>query len=109
MKLRIYAIAKLNVFFYFYFVAFAVSSILYVVLTYIPEGDIAAAAALITLCEAISSVQVVGILINHIDLSPNFCGVLMGIANCLGSITSIVAPLTVQFVVTDEVSVVANV
>ncbi|XP_011184109.1 putative inorganic phosphate cotransporter [Zeugodacus cucurbitae] len=42
-----------------------------------------------------------GYLVNPIDLSPNFAGILMGIANCVGNIMSLLAPLTVGFIVTD--------
>ncbi|CAH1104152.1 unnamed protein product [Psylliodes chrysocephalus] len=40
--------------------------------------------------------------INHIDLSPNFAGVLLGIINSSGTLVSILGPLAVQFIVTDE-------
>ncbi|XP_055837298.1 putative inorganic phosphate cotransporter [Episyrphus balteatus] len=43
-----------------------------------------------------------GFVLNHIDLSPNFAGTLMGIANCIAHLTSITAPLSVGFIVTDE-------
>ncbi|XP_055836547.1 putative inorganic phosphate cotransporter [Episyrphus balteatus] len=43
-----------------------------------------------------------GFCLNNIDLSPNFAGTLMGISNCIGHTTSIMAPLSVGFIVTDE-------
>lgn len=43
-------------------------------------------------------------LINHVDISPNFCGTLMGISNSLASITSLMGPLAVGWIVTDTVS-----
>lgn len=45
-----------------------------------------------------------GFLTNHIDLSPNFCGTLMGITNSLANITSILGPLCVGWIVTDTTS-----
>lgn len=44
-----------------------------------------------------------GFQVNHIDLSPNHSGTLMGIANGSSNIFSIISPLVVQFVVTDQV------
>lgn len=41
---------------------------------------------------------------NHLDLAPNFAGVLVGIANGLENITMILAPLSVGFIVEDSVS-----
>ncbi|CAG9767277.1 unnamed protein product [Ceutorhynchus assimilis] len=43
-----------------------------------------------------------GFQVNHIDLSPNHSGVLMGLTNGFTSTFSIVSPLVVQFVVTDQ-------
>ncbi|XP_055846474.1 putative inorganic phosphate cotransporter [Episyrphus balteatus] len=43
-----------------------------------------------------------GFMLNHIDLSPNFAGTLMGMTNCIAHTTSIMAPLSVGFIVTDE-------
>ncbi|KAJ6642400.1 putative inorganic phosphate cotransporter, partial [Pseudolycoriella hygida] len=40
--------------------------------------------------------------VNHIDLAPNFAGTLMGVANAVANIFSIIAPLIVGLIVTDE-------
>lgn len=45
-----------------------------------------------------------GYLCNHIDLAPNFAGVLMGITNCLANSTSILGPLIAGFLIKNEVS-----
>lgn len=45
-----------------------------------------------------------GFNVNHIDLSPNHSGFLMGITNGISNISGILAPLAVQFIVTDNVS-----
>ncbi|XP_017477913.1 PREDICTED: putative inorganic phosphate cotransporter [Rhagoletis zephyria] len=42
-----------------------------------------------------------GFLTNHIDLSPNFGGILMGVGGFAATIMSLLAPLTVGFIVTD--------
>lgn len=48
-----------------------------------------------------------GFSVNHMDLSPNHAGTVMGLCNGFSQITGIVAPLVVQFVVTDSVSAVS--
>lgn len=45
-----------------------------------------------------------GFNVNHIDLSPNHSGFLMGITNGISNIGGILAPLAVEFIVTDNVS-----
>ncbi|XP_028130721.1 putative inorganic phosphate cotransporter isoform X2 [Diabrotica virgifera virgifera] len=40
--------------------------------------------------------------ISHIDLSPNFAGTLMGLINFAEEIFSLITPLSVQYIVTDE-------
>lgn len=44
-----------------------------------------------------------GYIVNHIDLSPVHSGILMGFSNCLASLNSIMGPLIVGWVVTDQV------
>ncbi|XP_055846460.1 putative inorganic phosphate cotransporter [Episyrphus balteatus] len=43
-----------------------------------------------------------GFFVNHIDLSPNFASNLMGIANGIANLMSVLGPLSVGFIVTDE-------
>jgi hypothetical protein len=66
--------------------------------------DSTAAVALLTLAVGVNSAAYLGFQLNHIDLSPNYAGTMMGITNCLANIMSIVAPLLVGFIVTNEVS-----
>lgn len=54
---------------------------------------------------AIGCTSNVGFNINHIDLSPNFAGLLMGITNTAASSGGIIAPLFVGLVVNDQTSV----
>ncbi|CAH1403702.1 unnamed protein product [Nezara viridula] len=67
--------------------------------------DAVAAMTLLTITVALAAFLFSGYNINHLDLSPNFAGVLMGIANGLENITTILAPLTVGWVVEDTKSV----
>lgn len=73
-------------------------------LTFSSTTGTTAAVALLTLAVGVNSAAYVGFQINHIDLSPNYSGTMMGITNCLSNIMSIIAPLLVGFIVTDEVS-----
>ncbi|XP_050308726.1 putative inorganic phosphate cotransporter [Anthonomus grandis grandis] len=43
-----------------------------------------------------------GFQVNHIDLSPNHSGILMALSNGCTSIFSVISPLVVQYVVTDQ-------
>ncbi|XP_067634382.1 putative inorganic phosphate cotransporter [Eurosta solidaginis] len=76
-----------------------------VALGYVNSDHVIGAVALLTITVGVSSASYLGYQINHIDLSPNFAGILMGISNCLANITGIVAPLTVALIVTNEKSV----
>jgi cyanate permease len=66
--------------------------------------DTTVAVALLTLAVGVNSSVYVGFQPNHIDLSPNYAGTMMGITNCISNIMSIIGPLLVGFVVTEEVS-----
>ena len=57
--------------------------------------------ALLTLAVALESAILAGFLVNHVDLSPNFGGAMMGVSNGLGNVMGIVAPLVVSAVVGD--------
>lgn len=46
-----------------------------------------------------------GYMINHMDLSPNFAGTMMGITNGISNLLSLFAPILVSIIVTDEVGV----
>lgn len=62
--------------------------------------------AVVLLCFTVgmNGATYLGFNMNHIDLSPNFAGILMGITNGVANIMSIIAPLIVGFIVTNEVS-----
>jgi hypothetical protein len=68
------------------------------------NADTTAAVALLTLAVGVNSATYLGFQINHIDLSPNYAGTMMGITNCASNIMSIIAPLLVGYIVTNEVS-----
>ncbi|XP_037956117.1 putative inorganic phosphate cotransporter [Teleopsis dalmanni] len=60
------------------------------------------AVTLLTVAVGVNSATYLGIQVNHIDLSPNYAGALMGITNCVANIIAIIAPLAVGVIVTDE-------
>lgn len=61
------------------------------------------AVVLLTIAVSFNAAHLFGVVLNQIDLSPNFTGHLMGIMNTCGNLMSISAPLTVGLIVTDEV------
>ncbi|XP_055837631.1 putative inorganic phosphate cotransporter [Episyrphus balteatus] len=71
-------------------------------LGYVDGNNPTIAVALLTLTVGMNASCYLGFLINHIDLSPNFAGTLMGITNGIANIMSIFAPLTVGVIVDDE-------
>lgn len=74
-----------------------------IALGYVTKEQSTLAVILLTLSVGMNAAAHVGYLVNHMDLSPNFAGTLMGITNGVSNIMSIVGPLSVGFIVTDEV------
>ncbi|XP_017836163.1 putative inorganic phosphate cotransporter [Drosophila busckii] len=75
---------------------------LLVALGYVPKDKETLAVILLCLTVGISAAAQLGFVINHIDLSPNFAGILMGISNGIANVMSIVGPLLVGFIVTNK-------
>lgn len=75
-----------------------------IALGYVPKENTTLAVVLLTVSVAINSAAFVGYLINHMDLSPNFAGTLMGLTNGVSNIMSLLGPLFVGFIVTDAVT-----
>jgi cyanate permease len=73
-------------------------------LTFINTEDSTAAVTLLTVSVGLNAAIYLGFQLNHIDLSPNYAGTMMGITNCLANIMSIIAPMLVGLIVTNEVS-----
>ncbi|XP_037945913.1 putative inorganic phosphate cotransporter isoform X3 [Teleopsis dalmanni] len=71
-------------------------------LAYVAANQTNLAIVLLTITVGINAATYLGFQVNHIDLSPNFAGILMGITNCAANIMSIIAPLIVGFIVTNE-------
>lgn len=71
-------------------------------LAFVPKGETDTAIALLTIAVGINAATYLGFQVNHIDLAPNHAGTMMGITNCAANIMSIIAPLIVGQVLTDE-------
>ncbi|XP_053963647.1 putative inorganic phosphate cotransporter [Anastrepha ludens] len=65
-------------------------------------GSFKLAVTLLTIAVGANAAAYLGSQVNHIDLAPNFAGTMMGITNCVANVMSIIAPLTVGLIVTDE-------
>lgn len=79
-------------------------AVLLIGLGYVSKESTSLAVVLLTTAIAFNSASFVGYLINHMDLSPNFAGTLMGCTNAAANVFSILGPMFVGFVVTDAVS-----
>ncbi|XP_029406031.2 putative inorganic phosphate cotransporter isoform X1 [Bactrocera dorsalis] len=75
-------------------------------LGYVTKEHSLLAVILLTLTVGISGATYLGFQVNHIDLSPNYAGTLMGITNGSANVMSALAPLAVGLVVTDVTNVV---
>ncbi|XP_070068653.1 putative inorganic phosphate cotransporter isoform X1 [Drosophila takahashii] len=73
-----------------------------IALGYMTADEKTWAILLLTLAVGINAGCSCGYLINHIDLSPNFAGPMMGVTNGIAGVTSIVAPLVVGAIISDE-------
>lgn len=73
-----------------------------VVLGFIPRENVVAIVALLIIAVGINAAIWCGFQVNHVDLSPKFSGILMGIGNGSSNIFSIVSPLFVNVLVSDQ-------
>ncbi|XP_073811730.1 putative inorganic phosphate cotransporter isoform X1 [Musca autumnalis] len=76
-----------------------------IALGYVTKEHATLAVVLLTLTVGISAATYLGFQVNHIDLSPNYAGTLMGITNGSANVMSALAPLCVGLVVSDKPSV----
>ncbi|CAG9859750.1 unnamed protein product [Phyllotreta striolata] len=73
-----------------------------IILGFLPNTMKSLSVVMLVCAVGIQSAATSGYQINHIDLSPNFSGLLQSICNSCGSMLSIAAPVTVQLIVKDE-------
>lgn len=60
------------------------------------------AIAMLTIAIGMNGCTYCGYMVNHMDLSPNFAGSLMGLTNTLANTMSILGPITVGLILTDD-------
>lgn len=77
-------------------------------LGFVTKENSSVAVALLVLSVGFNAGTNAGYLVNHMDLSPNFAGTLMGITNAMANLISIIAPIAVGYIVTDSVSTKSN-
>ncbi|XP_013116292.1 putative inorganic phosphate cotransporter isoform X2 [Stomoxys calcitrans] len=75
-----------------------------IALGYMSEDEKVLAITLLTFGVGFNAASFCGYLVNHMDLSPNFAGTMMGITNGLSNLLSVFAPLVVGAIVVDEES-----
>ncbi|XP_046991856.1 putative inorganic phosphate cotransporter [Schistocerca americana] len=73
-----------------------------VALSFIPVEDPTAAVILLTAAIGFNGLTVMGMMMNIIDIAPNFSGLMMGVTDCIGTLTSIAAPLYVGAIVKEN-------
>lgn len=86
------------------FSACAVSIIGLIALSFLPSDAKALSVTMFVLVGFAYGATAGGPAVNQIDLSPRYAGIVMAITNSLSAVFSIIGPLTVQFIVTDDVS-----
>ncbi|XP_060531442.1 putative inorganic phosphate cotransporter isoform X2 [Cylas formicarius] len=83
-------------------IGMVIPAIALVILGYTSREQTTQAIILMVLSVGFLSATLSGWGVNHIDLSPNHAGTLMGLINAAANCFGIVAPLLAQFVVTDQ-------
>lgn len=73
-----------------------------IALGYMTEDEKTLATVLLTVAVGFNAASFCGYLVNHMDLSPNFAGTMMGITNGISNLMSILAPLVVGAIVVNE-------
>lgn len=81
-----------------------VSAISLLVICYLPNDARILSVMMLIIPLSATAFQYGGSYINHVDLSPNYAGIIIAISNSIPNLCSIFGPIFVQFVVTDEVS-----
>ncbi|XP_073844725.1 major Facilitator Superfamily Transporter 12 isoform X2 [Musca autumnalis] len=75
-----------------------------IALGYMSEDQKTIATVLLTIAVGFNAASFCGYLVNHMDLSPNFAGLMMGVTNMVSNLLSIFTPLVVGAIVIDEES-----
>ncbi|KAH8305918.1 hypothetical protein KR018_003647, partial [Drosophila ironensis] len=79
-----------------------VPAVALVMLSYVSEQNLVGSICCMVAAVAAISGQAIGSSLNHVDLSPNFAGLLFGVSNTLMSLAGVVSPLIIGIAVTNE-------
>ncbi|XP_022227580.2 putative inorganic phosphate cotransporter [Drosophila obscura] len=71
-------------------------------LTYVSDQNVVGSICCLIAAVAAISGQAIGSSLNHVDLAPNFAGLLFGISNTLMSAAGVISPLIIGLAVSDE-------
>ncbi|XP_012254703.2 putative inorganic phosphate cotransporter [Athalia rosae] len=78
-----------------------IPAIALIALGYVDSHQKVLAVAILVIAVALNVPTLCGYQVNHMDLSPNFAGTLMGMTNGTANVFAILAPLITGFIVTD--------
>lgn len=81
-----------------------IPSLALVWLAFVSSDQRILAIALLYIYSGVDAVLIFGSLVNHVDISPRYAGVLMSIENTIAQCLAMFAPLFTQYVVSDSVS-----
>uniref|UniRef100_A0A6P4ETT7 Putative inorganic phosphate cotransporter n=1 Tax=Drosophila rhopaloa TaxID=1041015 RepID=A0A6P4ETT7_DRORH len=73
-----------------------------VILSYLSDRNVVGSMCCLVAATAAISGQAIGSSLNHVDLSPNFAGLLFGISNTLMSAAGVISPIVIGLTVTNE-------
>ncbi|KAK9887952.1 hypothetical protein WA026_000250 [Henosepilachna vigintioctopunctata] len=73
-----------------------------IILSFINPEMKSLAVLLLVIAVGFNAAILVGFNANHIDIAPNFAGILVGFSNGAGQVAAIIGPLLVQVIVTDQ-------
>eukprot|EP00099_Drosophila_melanogaster_P020281 NP_611725.2 uncharacterized protein Dmel_CG3649 [Drosophila melanogaster] len=73
-----------------------------VILSYVSDQNVVGSMFCLIAATAAISGQAIGSSLNHVDLSPNFAGLLFGMSNTLMSAAGVISPIVIGLTVTKE-------
>ena len=83
--------------------AFLVPAFLLVSTSYVGCDHTSLAVVLFSLALGMQSLNTCAYCVNHLDVAPRFAGILMGIANSVGTIPGMIAPYVVGLLTDNQV------
>ncbi|KAJ8721797.1 hypothetical protein PYW08_004199 [Mythimna loreyi] len=75
-----------------------------IALCHSPPGDVTLAVGLLTVVVGLNAAHLTGFMLVHIDMAPNFAGIMMGITKFFANFVSIVAPLIAGLILKEQKS-----